>query len=1238
MPGVTSNANKVKVKKVLKKKKQDADSLKPKFNWIDHCYEETMFSNPNWEKIQEKIGRQLAVKLEERLENYITDEIHQQVLFSLLGKSYVEEYLVAYNYNHKLLESHEMSDSDHNKLVHKMKQVIESDVNKAYTELGYSNLSMNEMREYRNDQNKKKKGLEEKPINLLGKALMKVLHRDPSNIVSMIDRLKNQIVPMPNTLRKCIYIHQLMKKAEEKDNTVRSDVMNLKRQLKEFLLESKGGSDQIQTIRSEEWRKIARDVIDLYHNSKSLRGIDTDEHLMTTSRILNLLEKANDNYRQSLIYWLCPFLLAFESHSSLLRDDALIEVTALFDLVDRFLIPTHAQIFSITHKVVDEIVEIDKEFYNHLINCLKINPVFKSQVLQVQVLQGSVLSPILFSVYMDDLFKRLERSGVGCSMGNYFVGCLTCADDLTLIAPSKKALQILINICEEYASEYDDFTLEVLHIEHEKADKLLKDLHSDPLSAKSVKIITNPQTYMRRWVADGFLNSLRLEGALFLWDQMFYSRWEPEIVQKVLLVIMMLLKPWFLRAENYSEIRRVFMEEPARLYTSDIRRALRQVFNNKPASEISSMNRNILQHSETPPPPPAVYHPPPESPIPIPIPVPVHLPSESEESSSESESELEAIKLSESESEEEIETDQEPEPEPEPEPDPELDEREDIFSAWLPFNKQIKKKSSSSSRINAPFDLYVDAVRFLPDNATIAKVTGKILNSEDTKKNDDPDIIAYADLNSPAKRPEFKFKLPVHGEQVLLNPNVVLLLRVYTVEAGSNELVILGSCLFNIFRNKPSKPVQLRVGGHQVRLRRGFPKNNTGNLSAKDMDENLPIPCATILFRLLPHTEKFQEMPDYCTHYYQSKHSLPTYSECNIYEDFMQRPDKNDTVTDTMKNKFKQSNKDPKKLENVMRQLLERRKKSNPRQINLNRLINYNKEYGIAMLAEEAHRLPVHMSGKIFHTVLQILPGKHTFKETKTFTVVTEKLELESSHLDPNWMDSPSKVKSEYDENSVLFVQIFGLNVDYQFPDGNKPGKIKSKNDDKLILDLDQPLAWTVIPMFKNGVVNCGTFLAPLIKHNPNKKIIQSLQNKTVEKTFKTLTDEIKFCESSSIEITLWDGHFITTECPPLTKTNHLIKLTPKPDKYMKAIQARNQTSFVDLLINQKIQKEGPEAWLLGSDSTKVQEDFVKNYNIEFMKLLSSALAKKKLDPVTKGGVDDIDDDSESESEYDSDG
>ncbi len=53
------------------------------------------------------------------------------------------------------------------------------------------------------------------------------------------------------------------------------------------------------------------------------------------------------------------------------------------------------------------------------------------------VKQGGVLSPILFSVYMYDRFERLRKRGVGRNMGNYFVGCLSYADDLTLLVPSK---------------------------------------------------------------------------------------------------------------------------------------------------------------------------------------------------------------------------------------------------------------------------------------------------------------------------------------------------------------------------------------------------------------------------------------------------------------------------------------------------------------------------------------------------------------------------------------------------------------------------------------------------------------------------------------------------------------------------------------------------------------------------------------------------------------------------------
>ncbi len=71
------------------------------------------------------------------------------------------------------------------------------------------------------------------------------------------------------------------------------------------------------------------------------------------------------------------------------------------------------------------------------------------------VKQGGVLSPILFAVYTDGLLRRLSETGAGCHIGSHFVGALAYADDITLVSPSRTGLCTLIQICEQYASEFD---------------------------------------------------------------------------------------------------------------------------------------------------------------------------------------------------------------------------------------------------------------------------------------------------------------------------------------------------------------------------------------------------------------------------------------------------------------------------------------------------------------------------------------------------------------------------------------------------------------------------------------------------------------------------------------------------------------------------------------------------------------------------------------------------------------
>ena len=70
------------------------------------------------------------------------------------------------------------------------------------------------------------------------------------------------------------------------------------------------------------------------------------------------------------------------------------------------------------------------------------------------VRQGGVLSPLLFTVYIDELLEKLKRKGIGCHLGLHFVGALGYADDIILLCPSVAGLKIMIKICEEYAKEH----------------------------------------------------------------------------------------------------------------------------------------------------------------------------------------------------------------------------------------------------------------------------------------------------------------------------------------------------------------------------------------------------------------------------------------------------------------------------------------------------------------------------------------------------------------------------------------------------------------------------------------------------------------------------------------------------------------------------------------------------------------------------------------------------------------
>ena len=71
------------------------------------------------------------------------------------------------------------------------------------------------------------------------------------------------------------------------------------------------------------------------------------------------------------------------------------------------------------------------------------------------VRQGSIMSPKLFAIYVDDLTLSLMKSKIGCMLDEVCFNHIFYADDLCLLAPCAIALQKLLDICHEYGIEHD---------------------------------------------------------------------------------------------------------------------------------------------------------------------------------------------------------------------------------------------------------------------------------------------------------------------------------------------------------------------------------------------------------------------------------------------------------------------------------------------------------------------------------------------------------------------------------------------------------------------------------------------------------------------------------------------------------------------------------------------------------------------------------------------------------------
>ena len=74
------------------------------------------------------------------------------------------------------------------------------------------------------------------------------------------------------------------------------------------------------------------------------------------------------------------------------------------------------------------------------------------------VAQGCVLSPLFFIVYLDDLLKEFQESGMGIEVCMNFLNSLAFADDLALVALDEPMAQKFLDILERWC-ERNNFTV-----------------------------------------------------------------------------------------------------------------------------------------------------------------------------------------------------------------------------------------------------------------------------------------------------------------------------------------------------------------------------------------------------------------------------------------------------------------------------------------------------------------------------------------------------------------------------------------------------------------------------------------------------------------------------------------------------------------------------------------------------------------------------------------------------------
>ncbi|THD27991.1 hypothetical protein D915_001165 [Fasciola hepatica] len=510
-----------------------------------------------------------------------------------------------------------------------------------------------------------------------------------------------------------------------------------------------------------------------------------------------------------------------------------------------------------------------------------------------------------------------------------------------------------------------------------------------------------------------------------------------------------------------------------------------------------------------------------------------------------------------------------------------------IDDPWVEYAKpsldeQLLKRSTNHD----PFCIYVDQLRFMPDNCTVFKVTGRLLNTGfdsdlldllalpemvwGLKTNPSSfglrrDPTAGSNVRSPLFVSDQRSIVNLTGQKHLANSSL-LFLRVYTILKTNMKPCIVGNAILRVFDDKGG----LNFGGHQLRLRCQVPRadetnNGTPFYDALSLEQSAFIPCASILFRLLPYTKEPISMPLYRGRSYQSIDCKPTALEWRIYRLFQSDTDDSLTFRRMVRDLLTRENNSDKRIslnqsaqlnQEYMRSFVLQRLSpirtlgniSVPTQMRSIFPFRYRVKAGFQIHLYQAAGLPVSRGdfvfglGKVIRGELtkRMSPNKLYAYGTDDDLLFSLGMDLQSSMSNPKWNETASMITRPYpDPAALLVMQLFRMPLGFEAPGSiyvakttggwfaQKTDGVRTKakrNNEAASLNKQHLLGWSVMHLLEWGFLKEGKHTLALWAPP-----IRSSWIKTTQENCDRLPDisQLTPLPDGNIILQLKDGNFL---------------------------------------------------------------------------------------------------------------